>query len=85
MEPSPRELRVTLNYAADLPRRTSPVIYMNSVRRSRGPNQVQALYIDFLKVLLIFYCRKVSAKESLVGVLSFEFIGLPAQSQPRGL
>lgn len=75
---------MTLNYAADLPRRAS-VVYMIPERRSQGPNQVQALYIDFLKVLLIFYCRKVSAKESLVGVLSFEFIGLPAQSQPRGL
>lgn len=59
--PSPRKLG-RLNYAADLPHRASGLVCMNSERRGQGSNQVQALYIDFLKVLLFFYCRQVPAK-----------------------
>lgn len=53
-----------------------PLVYMNSKRRSQGPDQTQALYIGFLRVILFFYFWKVSAKESWVvschlGLLGF--------------
>lgn len=48
----------SVTYAADLPHRTSPLIYMNSTRGGQGPNQVQALHIDFLKVLSLLLQMK---------------------------
>lgn len=75
----------TLNYAADLPHGASALVCVNSERRGQGSNQVQALYIDFLKVLLFFLLQQSFSKRVLVGILSLGFIGLSEQSQPRGV
>lgn len=70
-----------MNYAADLPHTNSSFAHMNSRRKGQGPNQAQGLFIDFLKVLLLFCCRRMSVKE-----LGLCHLGLlAAQSQPKGL